>query len=286
MAESGKRVILLVEAEPLPALARKVTLERHGYAVISANSGNKAVEIAKNTAGIDLILIDIDLGRGLSGAQTARSIPVDREIVLVFLSSRFELETAAQTEGIRCHGYIVSSAADAVLLATIRMAFRLAEENHRIVGRNAQVAAASAQLRLINQRLPWWSGIAECVVETELNAIAILDRELNFMYVNDRFAYNYRVAESWAIGRHYSELFPETLSRWKDVHRRALSGETLRSGADYFMQSDGSIDSTRWECRPWYETGGAVGGIVLYTEAVMQHETSALVDVDAGCLGV
>ena len=216
MAESGKSVILLVEAEPLPALARKVTLERHGYAVISANSGNKAVEIAGNTLGIDLIV----------------------------------------------------------------MAFRLAEQNHTIVGSNALVAAASAQLRLINQRLPWWPGIAECVVETDLSAIAILDRELNFMYVSDRFVDDYCPAESWseswAIGRHYSEVLPETPPAWRDVHRRALSGEALRSDADCFGRSDGTIDSTRWECHPWYEVGGAVGGIVLYTEMVIERETAAL----------
>lgn len=276
MAESGKSVILLVEAEALRALARKVTLERHGYAVINANSGNKAVEIARNTAGIDLIVIDIDLGRGLSGAQTARCILEDREIALVFLSSRYELDTAAQTEGISCYGYIVSTSADAVMLAIIRMAFRLAEQRHEIVASNALVAGASAQLRLINQRLPWWPGIAECVVETDLSAMAILDRTLNFMYVSDRFVHDYGVADSWAIGRHYSEVFAQTPPAGPDVLQRALSGEAQRSDADCLGQSDGSLESTRWECRPWYDAGGAVGGIVLYTEVVTQRETAAL----------
>ncbi len=276
MAESGKSVILLVEAEALRALARKVTLERHGYAVISANSGNKAVEIARNTAGIDLILIDIDLGRGLNGVQTAQRILADREIALVFLSSRSELETATQTEGISCYGYIVSTSADAVLLAIIRMALRLAKQNHTIVGSNAMVAAASAQLRLINQRLPWWSGIAECVVETDLSAIAILDRTLHFMYISDRFADDYGVAESWVIGRHYREVFAETPPARPDLLQRALSGEAQRSDAVCLGPSDGSIDSTRWECRPWHDAGGAVGGIVLHTEGNTQRDSAAL----------
>jgi PAS domain S-box-containing protein len=52
------------------------------------------------------------------------------------------------------------------------------------------------------------------------------------------------------------------------VHARALKGEILRSQDDRFVRLDGSVDYTRWECRPWYRRNGEIGGIVLYTEVI------------------
>ena len=67
MAESESvktyKTILLVEDEALIALAERKLLERSGYHVLTAKTGEAAVEITRTTAGIDLILMDIDLLR-------------------------------------------------------------------------------------------------------------------------------------------------------------------------------------------------------------------------------
>ena len=68
-----KKTILLVEDEALIAMAEKKTLDKFGYDVLTVNSGKKAIT-AFNSNKIDLILMDIDLGGGIDGTETAEII--------------------------------------------------------------------------------------------------------------------------------------------------------------------------------------------------------------------
>jgi len=117
--------ILLVEDEPLIALAEKKTIERAGYRVTTVNTGEKAVAAMQNGTETDLILMDINLGDGIDGTEAAQIILQNRELPIVFLSSHTEPETVDKTEKISSYGYVVKNSGDTVLLASIRMAFRL-----------------------------------------------------------------------------------------------------------------------------------------------------------------
>lgn len=126
------KTILLVEDEPIIAIAEKKTLERNGYAVITAGSGEKAVERVRSDGAIDLVLMDIDLGRGITGTEAAEMILGERELPVVFLSSHTERAVVEKTEGITSYGYIVKNSGETVLLASIRMAFRLFQEKRSV----------------------------------------------------------------------------------------------------------------------------------------------------------
>lgn len=265
---STARTILLVEDERIIMIAEKRLLERSGYCVVTANTGEEAVETARSTPNIDLILMDIDLGQGISGTEAAEIILNERSIPLAFLSSHTEPEIVDKTEGITSYGYIVKNSGETVLLASIRMAFRLAEANRSISAQAMQMAAAYERLRVSDEKLNWWPLLMQYVVENDLTAIALLDRGLRFMYVSRRFLEDYRVKDEDVIGKHHYEVFPEIPQKWRDVHQRALYGEALGSELDYFERPDGTVDYTRWECRPWYDADGAIGGIILYTEVI------------------
>jgi CheY-like chemotaxis protein len=71
---SDRKTILLVEDEALIRLSQTRMLEKEGYVVLGAGSGEEALEIAQNGHSIDLILMDIDLGKGMDGTDTAREI--------------------------------------------------------------------------------------------------------------------------------------------------------------------------------------------------------------------
>jgi len=126
------RVILLVEDEALIAMAEKLILERAGYSVITAGTGEKAVELVANGAAVDLVLMDIDLGPGMRGTEAAQQILRLRQLPLAFLSSHTEPEVVEQTEGITSYGYIVKNSGEMVLLASVRMAFRLDQANQAV----------------------------------------------------------------------------------------------------------------------------------------------------------
>ena len=130
--EHEAQVILLVEDESLIAMAEKMVLERAGYTVITARTGEKAIEIIASGTTVELVLMDIDLGPGLSGTEVATRILAERELPVVFLSSHTEREVVEQTEGITSYGYIVKNSGETVLLASIKMAFRLHAANQTV----------------------------------------------------------------------------------------------------------------------------------------------------------
>jgi PAS domain S-box-containing protein len=123
--------ILLVEDQPLIALAQTRALEREGYTVLGAPSGEHALELfAGDPAGIDLVLMDIDLGTGMDGVATAHAILATRDLPIVFLSSHTEKEMVDRTQAIASYGFVVKSSGMSVLQTTIRMALKL-HEAHR-----------------------------------------------------------------------------------------------------------------------------------------------------------
>lgn len=69
--------------------------------------------------------MDIDLGAGMDGTEAARLILGLRDLPLVFLSSHTEPLVVERTEGLTSYGYIVKNSGETVLLASIKMAFRL-----------------------------------------------------------------------------------------------------------------------------------------------------------------
>ncbi|MDT3695450.1 MAG: PAS domain S-box protein [Ignavibacterium sp.] len=119
------KTILLVEDEPTIAMTEANTLKKHGYEVIIAYKGEEAVVIASENKEIDLILMDIDLGKGIDGIEAAQIILQSREIPVVFFLNHAESEIVERTEKITSYGFFVKNTGEAVLLATIKTAFKL-----------------------------------------------------------------------------------------------------------------------------------------------------------------
>ena len=127
MTFNHNKTLLLVEDEVLIALVKQKELEKYGYNVLTVNTGEKAVAISRVNDDIDLILMDIDLGRGIDGTEAAEFILNERDIPVVFLSSHTEPEVVDKTEKITSYGYIVKSSGITVIDASIKMAFKLFE---------------------------------------------------------------------------------------------------------------------------------------------------------------
>ncbi|WP_051822721.1 PAS domain-containing hybrid sensor histidine kinase/response regulator [Desulfonatronum thiodismutans] len=109
------------------------------------------------------------------------------------------------------------------------------------------------------------------IVEHMRSAVAVHDRDLKYIYVSQRYLQEYGVQDEEIIGRHHYEVFPDLPQKWREVHQKALAGEVSSAEDDPYHRSDGSVEWTRWECRPWYAQDGSVGGIVVYTEVVTER---------------
>ncbi len=137
-----RKTILLVEDEFLLAMNEKTQLEKYGYAVLIANSGEKAVEFTNEKSSIDLILMDINLGNGIDGTQAAEAILKAHDIPIVFLSSHIEKDVVEKTEKISSYGYVVKNSSITVIDASIKMAFKLYESKKTLLTSNSRYEKA------------------------------------------------------------------------------------------------------------------------------------------------
>jgi PAS domain S-box-containing protein len=117
--------ILLVEDESIVALSERRTLEENGYRVSVARSGEDALELARTDKAIRLVLMDIDLGRGIDGPEAAKLILGERTLPIVFLTGHAEREYVDRARSITNYGYVLKTSGEFVLLEAIRMAFEL-----------------------------------------------------------------------------------------------------------------------------------------------------------------
>ncbi|MBN2079507.1 MAG: PAS domain S-box protein [Spirochaetes bacterium] len=153
MADSTRTTILLVEDEAITAMAEAATLERHGYAVITAHSGEEAIEALAGNPSVDLVLMDVDLGPGIDGPATAEKMLDQRDIPVLFLSSHTEPEIVEKTERITSYGYVVKHSGVTVLLASIRLAFRLHRAQLSIRSQKRDLQSAIEELEATNEEL-------------------------------------------------------------------------------------------------------------------------------------
>lgn len=106
-------------------MAEEDVLRRAGYRVVTAYSGESALEILEEDDSISLVLMDIDLGQGLDGTETAQRILNRRELPIVFLTNHVEEEVVEKVKGITRYGYVLKDSGEFVLLETIGTAVAL-----------------------------------------------------------------------------------------------------------------------------------------------------------------
>jgi signal transduction histidine kinase len=56
------------------------------------------------------------------------------------------------------------------------------------------------------------------------------------------------------------------------VHQRCLAGATESAEEEPFPREDGSVDWVRWAVHSWRTAGGAIGGILLFSEVITERK--------------
>lgn len=110
-------------------------------------------------------------------------------------------------------------------------------------------------------------------VDRSTTAMAMLDREMRYRLVNRRWMEDFGVTTD-IVGRSYYDAFPEAQERWREVHRRALAGESIKAEEERFDRTKGTGQWVRWEVFPWHSVDEEIGGIFILVEDITGRKRS------------
>ncbi|NOS55196.1 MAG: PAS domain S-box protein [Cyclobacteriaceae bacterium] len=200
------KTLLVVEDQVIIALSTRLVLESDGYKVIIAQTGENAVELANAHAEIDLILMDINLGNGMDGTEAATLILSKRLVPIIFFSSHTERATIQKTESITSYGYVVKGSDDTILLASIKMAFKLFEANKKVL--------------LNEHRLT-------SIIETEPECVKVVDPNGHLLEMNAAGLAMLEAETVLEVQQHTLIEFiqPEYREAFGKLHKRVMNGE-------------------------------------------------------------
>ena len=105
-------------------------------------------------------------------------------------------------------------------------------------------------------------------------ALAMLDPQMRFLAVSRRWLEDYGLVGREVIGHSYYEVLPEIPSAWREVHHRAMDGESIEAGESCLQRADGKIQWLKRAVQPWRTGDGAIGGIIIITEDVTREKAA------------
>lgn len=155
---------------------------------------------------------------------------------------------------------LLASLSIAAFLITASRRSKLVEK--LVVEKTKELAANEEQLKLLIRHTP--------------AAVAMFDRDMRYIMMSERWAKDYGLEAQDLLGRLHYEVFPEILRNdaWMDLHRRALSGESLSKEEDSWERPDGRTEWVKWALHPWIDSSDRIGGIVMFTEVITAKKES------------
>jgi twitching motility two-component system response regulator PilH len=118
--EKDMKRVLVVDDSPTEAYQISNILNKHGYEVVAAESGEAAVELA-NEQIPDLVLMDIVMP-GINGFQATRALtrnPKTREIPVIMVTTKNQPSDREWSRKQGARGYLVKPVPEKDLIDTI-----------------------------------------------------------------------------------------------------------------------------------------------------------------------
>jgi response regulator NasT len=141
---SPRRLILLVDDDPLLLDFISTVLQHAGYDTVGAGSAPEAVQrVQERGADIALALLDITMP-GMSGLELAQRLKDHTEVPFMFLSSVDDAETARQAASHGAVGFVVKPVDAGRLLPAFEAGLARADEIRQLRRTEANLNAALA----------------------------------------------------------------------------------------------------------------------------------------------
>lgn len=174
--------------------------------VLEARSGQEAVELALREAGIDLIILDVQMP-GMDGFETASMLKIrkkTRDIPIIFLTAAFKTHEFQQKGyEIGAVDYLLKPIDDNLLINKISSYFRIIEKERRLTQTlEEQVTARTRELHQAKQYL-------ENIIRYMGEALLILNPEGTIKSVNPAACEMLNYREGDLIGLSIGDVFEE-----------------------------------------------------------------------------
>jgi hypothetical protein len=108
-------------------------------------------------------------------------------------------------------------------------------------------------------------------VEHAPAAIAMLDNQMRYILVSQRWLTDFQLQNQNIIDRSHYEVFPEIPESWREIHASCLAGAVRKCEKELFPRANGSIDWVKWEIHPWRNRANEIGGIIIFTEVITER---------------
>jgi DNA-binding LytR/AlgR family response regulator len=139
--------IMIVEDEPIISDEIAATIEDIGYTVACKVLHAKDVLQSFTNGEPDLVLMDINLGKGTDGIQLAGELKAQKNIPLIFLTSYSDKTTIDRAKQVNPDGYIIKPFDEKELQVAIEIAF------HRFEQQQKKITEEKPETYLINKHL-------------------------------------------------------------------------------------------------------------------------------------
>ncbi len=201
----GRRRIFVVEDEALIAMELRDHLQELGYEVCGhAARGEAALRMIPEAAP-DLILMDINLGHGMSGLEVAEHLQRESEVPIVFLTAYADAALTERAAVTGSFGYLVKPYQPAALQANIEMALYKHAADRKLIAASRQLDAAVTALRVQNSELRRSHALRRAAFDATADGLLVLG---GYERANRRFF------EMWRVPPEIAEVGGEVLLTW------------------------------------------------------------------------
>ncbi len=185
---------------------------------------------------------------------------------------------------------IINDVTHRVMLEAIKTTYQdrleatIEKRTQALLKANQELAAEIEVRRTIENALRSSEEQLQLFIEHAPAAIAMFDRDLNYMAVSQRWITDYHLIDQDLIGRSHYDIFPHLPPEWKALHQsclydqahtcQAYTCQVHTCGEAIFSHVDGSQDWIRWDLRPWKDRSGQIGGLIMFTEVITEQKVA------------
>ena len=146
------------------------------------------------------------------------------------------------------------------LISVALSALRARRRQYQARASVEELAAGEERLRLFIEHAP--------------AAMVMVDRQMRYLAVSQRWMHDFHLSNP-IIGRSHYEVFPEIPEAWRQAHRRCLAGAVEQTTGERFARAGGTVLWLKRDVRPWRDTRGNIGGLIISWEDITAMRAAA-----------